>query len=72
MLPLVLTRSRIFGVHLTSMPHMDYRGILTHNDLARQALLQRALEICAEKKASLNLRYLHERQLGFRLIETGH
>jgi len=63
-LPLVLTKSPFFGVHLTSMPYMDCGGILTEDQGVRQALLQRAREIRAEEKAALNLRYLHEPQLG--------
>lgn len=62
-LPLVLTKSPLFGVHLTSMPYMDYGGILTDDNGARQALLQRAREIGAANQAALNLRYLHKPQL---------
>lgn len=56
-LPLVLTRSPLFGVHLTSMPYLDYGGILSDDDEATCALLERARQIGAAEGATLNLRY---------------
>ena len=63
-LPLVLTRSPLFGTHLTSMPYLDYGGILADHDTAKRALLERGREIAVAEKATLNLRYREEPGLG--------
>ena len=41
-LPLFLIRSRLFGRSLVSIPFFSYGGVLTRNDQAKEALLERA------------------------------
>lgn len=56
-LPLVLIESRLFGRNLVSMPFMDYGGPLTFGGApVREALVDAALELGREHRATLALR----------------
>lgn len=54
-LPLVLTRSVIFGTNLSSLPYLDYGGILASDDEAKDGLLKSACAIGSSHKAALSL-----------------
>ncbi len=61
-LPLVLFRSRLFGRFVSSMPFLNYGGVLADDRAAADALLERASTIAAAFGAShLELRH-HRRQ----------
>ena len=63
-LPLVLIRSRLFGCHLVSMPFMDYGGMATHADPeAKQKLVDAALRLAHEQRATLSLRCATDQKL---------
>jgi FemAB-related protein (PEP-CTERM system-associated) len=47
-LPLALTRSRIFGSALTSLPFLDHSGVVADTQDARVALAERARELGVE------------------------
>lgn len=44
-LPLVMTRSRIFGSALTSLPFLDFAGVVADDDRSAQVLLDSAVEL---------------------------
>jgi hypothetical protein len=51
-LPLVLTQSRLFGRRLTSMPFLDYGGVLAEPGRGvEQALVEAALAVARERRA---------------------
>lgn len=62
--PLVLTKSLVFGNHLTSMPFLDYGGILAADSEVRKKLFDYALELSLEERAQLCLRFDHDPELG--------
>ena len=51
-LPLVSFRSLIFGRSLVSLPYANYGGLVTSDREAAQALVNRAVEIAGEQRAS--------------------
>ncbi len=61
-LPLVVFKSRLFGRFVVSIPFVNYGGMLASSSEAADALLESAIEIARNEKASyLELR--HRRQL---------
>lgn len=56
-LPLVHTRSPFWGDTLTSMPYLDYGGILSSSEQAELLLFDEAKRIAAELGLELNLRF---------------
>lgn len=62
-LPLVLTKSRLFGNHLTSVPFLDYGGSVTRTPAAQHALFLAALELSGDHQAQLCLRFDHDPDL---------
>lgn len=58
-LPLVLTRSRLFGAALTSLPFLDYAGIAADDDGSAAAMLERASDLGRDKAVD----YVELRQL---------
>jgi len=58
-LPLVLTASRLFGRSLTSLPFLDFAGIVADDDESRDALLAKAQELGRE----LRVDYIELRQV---------
>lgn len=59
-LPLVLTKSRWFGNHLTSVPFLDYGGSLARTPATQQTLFQSAQDLADEHQAQLCLRFDHD------------
>ncbi len=51
-LPLILSKSMVFGTYLTSIPFYNYGGILSSNDKTSKALLDEAVRIAYREKAS--------------------
>jgi len=49
--PLVMVDSFLFGKYLVSLPFVNYGGICTANDHARQMLLDKAIEIAKQEGA---------------------
>lgn len=58
-LPLVLVRSRVFGTSLTSLPFVDYGGIVADDAASQNALLEGARKLGRE----LGVEYIELRQL---------
>jgi FemAB-related protein (PEP-CTERM system-associated) len=57
-LPLVLFRTGIFGRFVSSLPFVNYGGVVTSDDAAAEALLERATEIARSgRMAYLELRH---------------
>ena len=54
-LPLVEIRSRIFGRALSSLPYVNYGGVLAADDSSRVALLERATDVARERGLSYAL-----------------
>ncbi len=63
-LPLALIRSVLSGTVLVSMPYLDTGGVCTQDSWAERALVRHALGLAEEHGARLELRNLHERELG--------
>lgn len=60
-LPMVLMKSRLFGSFLTSLPFLNYGGILANDEEVATLLLGRAEELVAETGAEfLELRHVGE------------
>jgi FemAB-related protein (PEP-CTERM system-associated) len=51
-LPLVEIRSRIFGRALSSLPYVNYGGVLAIDDSSRSALVERATDLARERGLS--------------------
>lgn len=70
-LPLVLSKSLLFGTFLTSVPFYNYSGVLTDSDEVAKALLDRAVEICKKVGAS-HLEFRHCKKSRLALLEKTH
>jgi serine/alanine adding enzyme len=66
-LPLVLTESRLFGRRLTSMPFLDYGGVLAEPGRGvERALVEAALAVARERRAqTLGLRQFQREPLPY-------
>ena len=65
-LPLVLLSSRLFGRFLVSLPFLNYGGVVTDTDSAREMLLEGAVEEAREVKAAhIELRHQDMCEIGW-------
>lgn len=58
-LPLVIVRSRLFGNSMTSLPFVDFAGVVADDEDSTEALVSRALALAAE----LGVDYVELRQV---------
>ncbi len=58
-LPLLRLKSRLFGDFLVSMPYLNYGGVLSSNQLAEAALLEKAFDVCS----TLGVQHMELREL---------
>lgn len=58
-LPLALIRSRVFGSSITSLPYVDFAGIVADSAAARDELVRRSRELAREN----SMRFVEFRQL---------
>src|SRR5215467_3902703 len=65
-LPLVLLSSRLFGRFLVSLPFLNYGGVVTDTDSAREMLLEGAVREAREVKAAhIELRHQGMDEIGW-------
>lgn len=58
-LPLFLSKSRLFGTYITSIPYFNYGGILADTNKIAELLFQESVKIANEQKAShIELRHI--------------
>jgi FemAB-related protein (PEP-CTERM system-associated) len=70
-LPLVLTASRLFGRSLTSLPFLDFAGIVADDDESRDALLTKAKELGRELRVD-NIELRQVQPIGAGLATSTH
>jgi len=65
-LPLTLIRSRLFGSSLTSLPFLDFAGLVAVDEQSTQLLLSKALQIAEESNVDyIELRHIEKNTNGY-------